>query len=231
MRQYKNLFFDLDDTLWAFSENARDAFEETYDKHRFDQYFDSFAHYYRLYQERNMALWDEYAEGRISRLELNRLRFSHPLQAVGIDDEELALRFSEDYFEVVPYKKKLMPGAVETLDYLYPRYNLYILSNGFRELQGQKMKSSGIDHYFKKVILSDDIGVMKPDPEIFAFALESTGSVSGDSMMIGDNPKADIVGAAGVGMDQAFYAVDGAQGLALQATYVIKELDELKEIL
>ena len=52
--KYKNLFFDLDDTIWAFSQNARDTFEEVYQKYSFDRYFDSFDHYYTLYQQRNI---------------------------------------------------------------------------------------------------------------------------------------------------------------------------------
>lgn len=51
--KYRNLFFDLDDTIWAFSRNARDTFEEVYRKYSFERYFDSFDHYYTIYQQRN----------------------------------------------------------------------------------------------------------------------------------------------------------------------------------
>ena len=67
--------------------------------------------------------------------ELNRQRFFYPLQAVGVEDEALAERFSEDFFAIIPTKSGLMPHAKEVLEYLAPQYNLYILSNGFRELQ------------------------------------------------------------------------------------------------
>ena len=81
--KYKNLFFDLDDTIWAFSRNARDTFEEVYQKYSFDRYFDSFDHYYTLYQRRNTELWLEYGKGKVTKEELNRQRFFYPLQAVG----------------------------------------------------------------------------------------------------------------------------------------------------
>ena len=80
--KYKNLFFDLDDTIWAFSRNARDTFEEVYQKYSFDRYFDSFDHYYTLYQRRNTELWLEYGKGKVTKEELNRQRFFYPLQAV-----------------------------------------------------------------------------------------------------------------------------------------------------
>ena len=125
--KYKNLFFDLDDTIWAFSRNARDTFEEVYQKYSFDRYFDSFDHYYTLYQRRNTELWLEYGEGKVTKEELNRQRFFYPLQAVGVEDEALAERFSEDFFAIIPTKSGLMPHAKEVLEYLAPQYNLYFL--------------------------------------------------------------------------------------------------------
>lgn len=62
--KYKNLFFDLDDTVWAFSRNARETFEEVYGKLGFERYFDSFEHYYGLYQRRNTELGLSTAKGR-----------------------------------------------------------------------------------------------------------------------------------------------------------------------
>lgn len=231
MAKYNNVFFDLDDTLWAFSENSRDTFEEVYLKFNFDTYFDSFEHYYGLYQQRNSRLWDEYAQGRITKDELNHQRFLYPLQSVGVNDSNLSKRFSDDFFSLVPTKKKLMPRAIEILEYLKPKYNLYIISNGFRELQNQKMRSAGIDRYFKKVILSDDIGIMKPYPEIFHFALSATQSEVKNSIMIGDNWDADITGAKGVGMDQVFYNVEGRTEYQFKATHVVEGLMELKGVL
>ena len=191
--KYKNLFFDLDDTLWAFSANARDTFEEMYDKYGLGAFFDSFEHFYSLYQQRNTELWIEYGNGRITKEELNRQRFLHPLEAVGAGDSALAEAYSEDFFSVIPTKSRLMPHAKEVLEYLASRYNLFILSNGFHELQSRKMHSAGIDHYFKKVILSDDIGLLKPAPQLFYFALSATQSELRDSLMIGDSWEADMV--------------------------------------
>lgn len=229
--QYKNLFFDLDDTLWAFSQNARDTFEEMYQKYGYDRFFQSFQHFYTLYQRRNVELWEEYGNGQVTKEELNRQRFLYPLEAVGAGDATLAKNFSDDFFSVIPTKSKLMPHAREVLEYLSTRYNLYILSNGFQELQCHKMRSAGIDRYFKKVVLSDDIGVLKPWPEIFHFALSTTQSELRDSLMIGDSWENDITGARGVGMHQAFYDVIGKTELPFLPTYHIRDLKELMQIL
>lgn len=229
--KYKNLFFDLDDTLWAFSLNARETFEEVYEKYALHRYFNSFDHYYSLYQRRNTELWVEYGEGKVTKEELNHQRFYYPLQAVGLEDEALAKRFSEDFFAIIPTKSGLMPHAKEVLEYLAPHYNMYILSNGFRELQSCKMRSSGIDGYFKKVILSEDLGLMKPRPEIFNFALSVTQSELRETLMIGDSWEADITGANGVGMHQAFYNVSGRTTFPFVPTYHILSLKELMNLL
>lgn len=229
--KYKNLFFDLDDTLWAFSANARDTFEEMYAQHGLDAFFDSFEHFYSLYQQRNVELWEEYGNGQITKEELNRRRFLYPLEAVGAGDSALAKAYSDGFFSVIPTKSKLMPHAVDVLEALAPRYNLYILSNGFRELQYRKMCSAGIDSYFKKVILSDDIGLLKPAPQLFHFALSATQSELRESLMIGDSWDADIAGARGVGMDHAFYNVSGRTEFPFKPTYLLNDLKELMQIL
>lgn len=229
--RYKSLFFDLDDTLWAFSLNARDTFEEMYRKYGYDSFFRSFHHFYTLYQQRNVELWEEYGNGQVTKEELNRQRFLYPLEAVGAGDAALAKRFADDFFSVIPTKKRLMPHAREVLEYLSTKYDLYILSNGFQELQYHKMRSAGIDAFFKKVVLSDDIGVLKPYPEIFHFALSATQSELRDSLMIGDSWENDVAGAKGVGMHQIFYNTDGKRELPFRPTYEVYDLRELMQIL
>lgn len=228
---YKNLFFDLDDTLWAFSANARDTYEEMYRKYDYDRFFDSFEHYYSLYQRRNLELWAEYADGKVTKEELNRQLYLYPLEAVGAGDSALAEAYEKDALATIPTKSKLMPHAREVLEYLSAKYNLYILSNGFKELQFHKMRSSDIDKYFRKVILSDDIGILKPWPEIFHFALSATQSELNDSLMIGDSWENDIAGAAGVGMHQVFYNLSGRTDLPFTPTYQITDLKELLDLL
>ena len=224
---YKNLFFDLDDTLWAFTQNARDTFEEMYNKHQYHRFFDSFEQYYQLYEKRNQELWVAYGKGQITKEQLNHQRFLYPLQAVGADDVALSQRFAADFFAVIPTKRKLMPHALEVLQVLSTRYHLYILSNGFEELQCHKMRSAGIDSYFKHVVLSDHIGVLKPAPEIFHFAMSATQSQIHNSLMIGDSWANDVAGAAGVGMHQVYYNLGEKSDLPFKPTYQIHDLKEL----
>ena len=159
------------------------------------------------------------------------MRFSYPLQQVGVEDKTLVKAYSDDFFAEIVYKKKTMPHAVEALEYLSSKYNLYILSNGFRELQEQKMRSAGVDKFFKKVVLSEDIGVHKPFPEIFYFAMSATQSELHTSLMIGDNWKNDVVGAKDAGLGQIFYNVNKTTKFPFQPTGIIEDWNEIGKIL
>lgn len=229
--KYRNLFIDLDDTLWAFSENARDSFAEVYVELDFGRYFDSFEQFYSIYTERNNALWVDYDHGRITKEELNRERFSYPLLKVGVDDPELVHAYMKAFFRIIPTKQKLMPHARDVLEYLNGKYRLYILSNGFRELQSRKLASAGIEGYFRKVILSEDLKVNKPRAEIFYFALSATQSELRESLMIGDSFDTDIAGARGVGMDQVLYNHRHRTELPFRPTYEVASLTELFDLL
>ena len=165
---------------------------------------------------------------------LSRLALELELRAVilrGVFDDGEAQTFAADFFERIPTCSGLMPHARDVLEYLQGRYRLYILSNGFEELQCRKMRSAGIDGYFRQVILSDHLGVLKPHPQLFHFALSATQSQLSESLMIGDSWANDVAGAAGVGMHQVYYNVSGLTPLPFRPTYEITDLRQLMEIL
>lgn len=231
MQRYKNLFIDLDDTVYDFSAASEESFRETYELLQYGRFFDSFEQYLSIYKPHNLELWRIYGEGKITKEELNKRRYSYPLECVGIHDQELADTFCREALSRIPTKGPLMPGATELLEYLRPKYRMFILSNGFKELQSRKMHSAGIDKYFDGLILSEDIGVNKPNRELYDHALQKTGSTLEESLMIGDMFETDIAGAANIGMEQIYYNPKGKQGHPFVPTYEVKHLLEIKEIL
>lgn len=230
-KRYQNIFIDLDDTIYDFAASSRESFEEAYNLLGYERYFNSFNHFMSLYEPHNLELWGLYGEGKITKAELNSDRYSYPLRMVGIENQALADTFCREVLGRIPTKNKVIPGAVELLEYLYPKYNLYILSNGFKELQEHKMQTAGLRKYFKKIVLSDDIGINKPNPELFIHALQVANSTTEESIMIGDMFDTDITGAAGVGMDQIFYNRKGLELLPFEPTYTVRNLLQIKEIL
>jgi putative hydrolase of the HAD superfamily len=231
MKEYRNLFIDLDDTLYDFSAASREAFKETYEQLHYERYFDSFEHYMEIYTPYNLEMWRLYGEGKITKEELNRRRYSYPLEAVGVNDQKLAAEFCREALGRIPTKGNLVSGATELLEYLRPKYRMYILSNGFVELQSRKMATAGIKRYFDDIILSEEIGVNKPRPELFEYALKKAGAKLEESIMIGDMFDTDIVGAANIGMDQIFFNPKQMTGTSFRPTYEVRQLLEIKEIL
>ena len=231
MAGYRNLFIDLDDTVYDFSAASRESFLETYEQLHYERYFDSFEHYMSIYEPYNLELWRIYGEGKITKDELNRRRYSHPLETVGVNDPQLAATFCREALGRIPTKGNLVPGAIELLEHLRPKYNMYILSNGFKELQSRKMQTGGIDKYFDALILSEDIGVNKPDSRLYAHAMERTASKPQESLMIGDMFDTDIVGAANFGIDSIYYNPKGKTGHPFAPTYEVRDLLEIKDIL
>ena len=202
MNHIKHIFFDLDHTLWDFETNSDKAFAVIFNKHKVNVGLQEFLSIYRTI---NQEYWKLYREERISKEELRigRLQdtFNHLKYEVSLD---LINILSVDYIEVLPTNNQLFEGTYELLDYLVNRYKLHIITNGFNEVQYNKIENSGLSKYFNSIITSEEVGVKKPNELIFKYALEITKALSHESLMIGDNWEADIMGAKNAGLDVIF---------------------------
>lgn len=198
-----DIFFDLDHTLWDFEKNSALAFETIFKKHQLD--FD-LEHFLSHYIPTNLRFWKLYREEKISQEELRyqRLKEVFTLMHQEVQDDLIHL-ISEEYIHYLPQFNHLYDGALEILDYLYPKYNLHIITNGFHTVQEGKMKNSNIDKYFKTITNSEMAGVKKPNPIIFNYAIERAKAHKEKSIMIGDSLEADVEGALNSGIDAIFF--------------------------
>jgi len=229
---YKTVFIDLDDTLWDFHANAKSSLQEIYLERNLGKYFDSFEQYFNFYAKRNIELWEMYGKGTISKEALSLERFQHPLIQVGVDNAPLAKEIGQQYLDLLPTRTMLIPYAKELLDYLYPKYPLTIVSNGFVEVQYKKLRSCHIDQYFTHVVLSEAANALKPDKRIFEYAMEQNNTTASATIMIGDSYEADIVGAQNAGMDQIYYCpAPKTADKNKSSTYQVKSLEEIIKIL
>lgn len=230
MQQYKHLFFDLDRTLYDFDANNRYTLGTLFHKYNIDDTGKvSFDQFLDVYRPINLALWEQYKRKEITKETLNNQRFADTLKACGLNNG-VAGDFARDYLEISPAQKRLLPGAVDTLEYLSGNYDLHIITNGFEEVQYPKLERCGLMPFFRHIITSEQAGVQKPAPEIFEYAMNLTGASPKESLMIGDDPFADIEGAHKQGMDQVWLSA-GAEGCPVLPTYRITALKELLSIL
>ena len=231
MKAYQHIFFDLDRTLWDFDAAAEVAFERIYEQYHLHELGIPNAHnFHEVYHPLNERLWEQYRANEITKDELNRTRFVLPLEHFGIHDVALADHLSEDYMYWSPRIVRLVPGTMELLQYLKPKYHLHLITNGFQEVQHIKLSGSGMEPYFETLTVSEEVGVKKPNPEIFRYALAKAQATAEESLMIGDEMDVDIDGARAAGIDQLFFNPSG-KPVEGSRTYEVRNLSEIMEIL
>jgi putative hydrolase of the HAD superfamily len=230
--KYKHLFFDLDHTLWDFDANAKATLQQLHiDLKLVDKGIHDFDLFHKNYLEHNEKLWARYRNGYIRQEELRIKRMWLTLLDFQIADEELTRQLSELFLQLLPTRTILFPDTKEVLHYLTDKgYRLHLITNGFELTQHSKLKSSGLDVFFREVITSERSNSLKPQKEIFDYALKKTGAKVEESVMIGDSIEVDIAGAIAAGMDQVHVNYNGIEQ-SLHPTFTITALKQLKEFL
>ena len=226
--KYQHIFFDLDHTLWDFHTNSNLALAELFVKYELAERLGTTIEVFReTYIRINDEMWDKYRNGKVDKKTLRSERFKQALLAFNHDDSSLGATLDTEYLEISPRQTALIPDTIEVLEYLAPKYELHILTNGFSQVQDIKLTQSGLKPYFRQVITSESIGVNKPHAPIFQESFRRTGATCDNSVMIGDNLEADIIGARNCGMDQVYFNPEGT----LHEEDVTFEIRQLKELL
>lgn len=193
-----DVFFDLDHTLWDFDKNSALTFEKILLKNEISIDLEEFL---SIYVPINKQYWRLYSQEKINKEALKLGRLKDTFDALKYSVSEKAINnVASDYLEVLPSFNHLMPNALHILEYLKTSYNLHIITNGFHEIQNGKLRNSNIDHYFTHVINSEMVGVKKPNPIIFEYALNLSKVHAKQSVMIGDSLEDDIMGAQNAGL-------------------------------
>ena len=209
LKNIKHIFFDLDHTLWDFERNSGLAFETIFSKNDITI---SLSEFLEVYSPINFEFWRLYRNNEISKEALRYGRLKKSFDALGMTVvDETIMNLSNDYITHLPDHNHLFEGTVELLDYLKPKYNLHIITNGFEEVQHKKLRNSKISDYFDVIVTSEMAGVKKPNSKIFNLALDLAKAQPHESVMIGDSYEADIEGANAYGMHSIFFNQNGFQ--------------------
>ncbi|MCQ2336754.1 MAG: YjjG family noncanonical pyrimidine nucleotidase [Paludibacteraceae bacterium] len=232
MIKYRHIFFDWDSTLWNFSVNSEKALNVLFRNYGFERFFPDFNTFHTIYRNRNLELWEDYALGKIKREFLETERFEYPFRHIGVSPDEACVQINAlktEYLRMLGEQTVLNDGAKEVLEYFKSKgCKLYVISNGFSQVQHCKIDRSGLKDYFTKIFLSEDIKEHKPQKAFFDYMLKSSNARKTESLVVGDNFTADIAGARNAGIDQAYYApAYNGEPLPFQPTYIISSLREL----
>ena len=184
---------------------------------------------YKQYQEVNKPLWIAYQNGTIDAHELKHSRFLHWAEKLGTTTLELNSAFLSAMADICT----LLPGARDLIDSLSDRAKLGIITNGFEELQDVRLEKTGLKKFFEQVIISEQVGVAKPDKKIFEYALGKMNNPSKSKvLMVGDTLQSDIVGGINFGIETCWlnrHNVEIEKGI--EPTYTVASLPELQKVL
>lgn len=208
----KTVFVDIDDTVWWTAENSKVALRELFSEFGLGSYC-GYADFYESYISKNNELWGLYHQALITTEYLKTERFAYVLRLIGWrgDVSSMSVDLNERYLDLLSQKSLLLPGAREMMEYLWERYDVNALSNGFKSVQERKLRAGGILQYVNRLILSEDCGITKPLPGIFEYALRECNAEASTTVMIGDNYDADIVGAHNAGWRTIFFNLKGVK--------------------
>lgn len=223
----QHIFFDLDHTLWDFDKNSALTFEVIFKEQKLKINLQEFLD---AYTPINENYWKLYRDNKISKEDLRTGRLKDCFESLKYQISPVIIdNLSTQYIHFLPGFNNLLEDAHDTLQYLEPKYKLHIITNGFEEVQQNKLENSKISSFFRTVTTSEEAGVKKPHPGIFNLALEKSGALPSNSLMIGDSYEADILGANNIGMHSVYF--DYYQKEDDLPTLKIKKLNELKHYL
>jgi len=225
--RYRAVFFDADDTLFDYPSAERAALLASHWQFAVPGDEEDFVAAYRRH---NHDVWREFERGEIDQAVLRVERFRRLAGELGLAALPLE-RVSAFYLEELSNQAQLLSGALELVRKLAGVFPLGLITNGIASVQRRRFAASPILAYFKAVVISEDVGIAKPDPRIFAPALEAIGVSAQDVLYVGDSISSDMAAARNAGMDFCWL---NPQGLAIPEgyapEYVIASLGEFPKI-
>lgn len=197
----KHVFFDLDRTLWDFESNSDQTLKQLYTDFKLNKYVSSSEVFIAEYKKINSDYWNNYRLGKTTKEALRTGRFHDTMAFFGIDNKVDAEKLGESYLAICPTLTKLFPGTITMLKQLKKNnLHLHIITNGFTEAQEIKLEKCELNPYFEQIICSDAIGINKPEKGIFLEAMKRADAKPSESIMVGDHPEIDVLGACAAGM-------------------------------
>lgn len=225
--KYEWLLFDLDNTLLDFNVSEHYALAKVLQTVDIDFNESNL----KIYEKINRQCWDDFEAGNLPQAKLNNLRFSRFLTALNLPNEN-ATQLGDYYLAQLSEKSVFMEGGQILLQEQYEKYQLGIITNGLKQVQRPKLIKSGLVDYFKVIVVSDEIGISKPQPAIFDHTFEKMGFPAKEKvLMIGDSLNSDIQGGINYGIDTCWYNFkDNKNNSTIKPTYEINHLAALKTL-
>lgn len=221
--KYQWILFDADETLFHF--DAFRGLQLMFSRHNVTFTATDFEQYEAI----NKPLWVDYQNGIISATDLQNIRFETWAAKLSLSTAQL----NSDFLTAMADICTPLAGAKTLIKALSQHAKLGIITNGFTALQEIRLQRTGLADFFDVLIISEQVGVAKPDPKIFDYACEQMKMTQRQHiLMVGDNPDSDILGAINAGMDTCWLNTEQkTQPATINPTYIVSSLAELHALL
>jgi len=222
------VYFDVDDTLLDHQHAERKALADLRD--RYTALFGALSvdELQERYRAINGPLWTRYADGEIDKEAVQRQRFERLLDAVDAPHADASL-VGRYYMRRYATHWRFVPGAQDAYEAIADRLPVGVMTNGFAEVQAQKFERFPVlRERADTVVVCEEAGVLKPDPQAFAHATERAGVAPDDVLYVGDSYRSDVRGGQNAGWRVAWYAPDGPDGRPVpDRSFVFEQWDAL----
>lgn len=227
-QKYQCLFFDFDNTLVDFTGAAKAALWQSFS----DYGYSCNDKIYQIYRQLNHRAWVAFEQGQITAERLRVQRFEDLFAALNYSPTTPS-DFSQYFLQQLVLKSTVYTGVSELLQQLRPHYTLGIITNGLKEVQRPRLARLQLTELFDVVVVSDEIGVAKPDTAFFDYAYQQlpTAIPKNEILVIGDNQQSDILGANNYGLDSCWISHDRTLASAPAPTYTIPTVHHLPKLL
>jgi len=224
------VLFDMDGTLVDFFGDAERALAKSMRRH--DLMPDDWETFFAGYVEAAIARYQDYAAGRITRDQMRRRRVAEALGQIGQSPAKVE-SLVDDYLRVLNREVTPIPGAAEVVAQLATRYRLGVVTNGFVDTARQRLERAVLIEHFEAVVVSEELGIHKPEAAVFAEALRRLGATPDRSAFVGDSLEHDVAGARAISMRAIYYRGDSSsQGpLEPEPDLIISDLRDLLTVL
>lgn len=224
---YRWILFDLDNTLFDFDTASKFALQTTFEAFEVPHTLENV----NTYQAINHQCWTDFENGKMDFKTIRDIRFERFSKAIRMDLN--ATKMADKYLHQLSLAETKIEGATEILDHLKPNYNLVVVTNGLQEVKRPQLSRPEIAHYFKAIIISEEIGVAKPHAGFFEHTTRTIGSPPKSEMIIiGDSINSDIRGGQDFGIDTCWFnPKEKVNNTNVAPTFEIQKLHDLLNII